>query len=299
MLAPIILFTYNRPWHTCQTVEALKKNELATQSDLIIFSDAPKSTQAEQSVQEVREFLRTIDGFNSVKIIERNENWGLAKSIIDGVTDVVNEYGRVIVLEDDIVTSPFFLRYMNEALNLYQNESEVMHISGYNYPIVHDEVPDTFFVKPTTCWGWATWDRAWKYYKKDCEYYLSVFDKNMIKDFNLNHAYNYFSQIKQNYKGLLDTWAIFWYASLYLRGGLSLHPRMSFTHNIGHDGQGQNCNATNVFDTQLVQEFTAIQKVTLVESTKGRVALEDYFNSIKVKFHRRLFRKIKSIYMRN
>jgi len=174
-------------------------------------------------------------------LLNEEKNWGLADNIINGVTKIVNEYGKIIVLEDDLVTSPYFLKFMNEALEIYKNEPRVMHISGYNYPINQDGLDDMFFLKPTSCWGWATWDRAWKYYKKDPNYYINVFTKEMIYDFNLSNSYRYFDQIIQNNKGKINTWAIFWYASSYLQDGLSLHPKESYVRNIGHDGRGVHC----------------------------------------------------------
>jgi hypothetical protein len=215
-LAPIVLFVYNRPWHTKQTIEALQKNELASESELFIYSDAPKNKKAEEKVKKVREYIKNIDGFKKITIIEREKNWGLANNIINGVTEIVNKYGKIIVLEDDLVTSPYFLRFMNEALEFYKHNEKVMHISGYMFPVFNDDLEDTFFIKPTTCWGWATWDRAWKYYKKDVDYYLKIFDKKMIYDFNLNNSYKYFDQIIQNKEGKINTWAIFWYASCLL-----------------------------------------------------------------------------------
>ena len=125
-LAPIVLFVYNRPWHTQQTIEALQKNQLASESELFIYRDAAKAKQDQDKVQEVRDYVHLVDGFKKITIVERDKNWGLAKSIIDGVTAIVNQYGKIIVLEDDIVTSPHFLRYMNDALDFYQNEEAVV-----------------------------------------------------------------------------------------------------------------------------------------------------------------------------
>lgn len=152
-VTPIILFVYNRLWHTKQTVEALQKNDLASESELFIFSDGPKPG-AEEKVKEVREYLKTITGFRKVTIIERDTNWGLANNIIDGVTKIVNEYGKVIVLEDDLVTSPGFLTYMNEGLKIYADEEQVASIHGYIYPLKHPErLPETFFIRGADCWG--------------------------------------------------------------------------------------------------------------------------------------------------
>ena len=154
-LAPVILFVYNRLWHTKQTVEALRKNEHAMNTDLFIFSDAPKNNISAPAVEEVRKYIRGIGGFRSVSIVERDENFGLSKSIVDGVTSLCNEFGRVIVLEDDLVTSPYFLNYMNEGLNIYRHEEDVISIHGYVYPLV-ENLPETFFFRGTDCWGWAT-----------------------------------------------------------------------------------------------------------------------------------------------
>src|SRR5450631_620851 len=174
MYAPITLFVYNRPAHTLRTVEALRKNELASESDLIIFSDAPKKTEAAAAVREVREYIRTISGFHSVSIVERDKNWGLANSIIDGVTTVVNRYGRIIVLEDDLVTSPYFLHFMNKALDLYQDEPRVMQISGHIFPADVTAETDAVFLPMTTSWGWATWQRAWQYFDPTAAGYESI-----------------------------------------------------------------------------------------------------------------------------
>ena len=295
-LAPIVLFVYNRPDHTKQTVEALQKNELAIDSELFIYSDAAKNETAEQRVNEVRQYIKNINGFKSVTIIEREKNWGLANSIIDGVAKIVNEYGKIIVLEDDLITSPYLLRFMNEGLEFYKNEEKVMHITGYSYPIQTNGLDDTFFIKPATCWLWATWDRAWKYYKKDADYYLSVFNKKMIYDFNLNNAYRYFDQIIQNKQGKLNTWAIFLYASVYLQNGLSLHPKESYVQNIGFDNEGTHCRNTTNFDVAFIKKPKFNFTTEIVESKNGRKAHEDFFNSIKVSLYKRVINKLKRIF---
>ena len=291
-LSPVILFTYNRLWHTKKTVEALQKNELAAETKLFIYSDDANSNDNRESVDRVREYIKTISGFKIVIINERSKNFGLANSIIDGVGAVVKEYGKVIVLEDDLVTSPCFLSFMNKALETYKNDEKVMHISGSVYPIDNRKLDDTYFIKPASCWGWGTWERAWSYYRKDVDYYLKIFDREMICDFNLNNSYKYFDQIKLNKKGKLDTWAIFWYASIYLKGGLSLHPKDSYVRNIGHDGSGVHCGPSSIYDVGLMgvpsSSFTKVYK----ESNLGRVAYENYFQSIKTSFIKRVIGRI-------
>ncbi len=242
MNAPIALFVYKRPVHTRRTVEALLKNEPAAESDLFIFSDAAKKPEAEGAVSEVREYMRTVSGFKSVTIVERDRNWGLANSIIDGVTSVVNRYERVIVLEDDLVTSTYFLEYMNTALERYQAEDRVMQVSGHVFPIrVHGET-DAVFLPMTTSWGWATWARAWKHFDpKSTGYTQLKGDAKLRKRFNLGGAYDYFSMLEAQLAGRVDSWAVRWYLSVFMRGGLTLFPVKSLVENCGFDGSGTHC----------------------------------------------------------
>tara|TARA_R110000850_G_scaffold162395_2_gene287062 strand:- start:1274 stop:2200 length:927 start_codon:yes stop_codon:yes gene_type:complete len=261
-LAPIILFTYNRPWHTRQTVEALQKNDLAEQSNLIIYSDAPKGQSESDSVSQVRQYLKGIKGFKSIKIVERSENWGLAKSIISGVTEVIEEYGKVIVLEDDIVTSPAFLGFMNQGLNYYKNNEKVWHVSGWSYPIESICKEDVYFWRVMNCWGWATWQDKWQYFQKDTDYLIDTFSKKMIKDFDLNNSGIFWSQVLDNKQGKIDTWAIYWYATIFLNQGLCLNPAQSYVRNIGLDGSGENCGLDNNLSSEIL-------------NSKYKVALND------------------------
>jgi hypothetical protein len=240
--APIVLFVYNRPVHTRWTVEALLKNKPAAESELFIFSDAPKKPEAVESVREVREYIRTITGFKSVAIVERDRNWGLANSIIDGVTSVVNQYGRVIVLEDDLVTTMYFLEYMNTALERYQEEDRVMQVSGHVFPIrVHGET-DAVFLPMTTSWGWATWARAWQHFDPESLGFAGLkADGALRKRFNLDGAYDYFSMLEAQLAGRVDSWAVRWYLSVFMRGGLTLFPVKTLVENFGFDGSGTHC----------------------------------------------------------
>lgn len=241
-LSPIALFVYNRPTHTRQTVEALKRNVLAKDSDLIIFSDAPKNPEAESAVQAVRDYIRLIDGFKSIKIIERDKNWGLANSIVDGVTSVVNEYGRIIVLEDDLVTSTYFLSFMNEALDRYQNEPQVMQISGHMFPVQFLAETDAVFLPKPTSWGWATWKRAWQSFDSSTAgYELLKHDAKLRHRFNLDGAYDFFGMLEQQLQGKIDSWAIRWYLSVFMNHGLTLYPQRTLVENKGFDGSGTHC----------------------------------------------------------
>ena len=163
-LSPIVLFVYNRPWHTRQTLETLSKNILADQSKLYIYADGPKENATDEQlrkINDVRKLIREKNWCREVEIIEREKNIGIENSTITGVTEIVNKFGKIIVVEDDIVTSVGFLKYMNEALDLYEKYEKVMYISGYMFP-VKAKLPETFFLPITSYWGWGTWARAWK-----------------------------------------------------------------------------------------------------------------------------------------
>lgn len=240
ILAPIVLFTYNRPWHTQQTIEALQKNELAKESELFIYCDGAKNDETVEKVNEVREYSKSIDGFKKITIIQRDRNWGLADSIIDGVTSLVNQYGKIIVLEDDIVTSPYFLKFMNDALDFYEDEENIWHISGWQYPIESDCSHDTFAWRMMNCWGWATWSDRWSFYKKNPFELIQKLSKYDKYRFDLDGIGNFWSQVENNNAGLLNTWAIFWYATIFQKNGLCINPAQSFVENIGFDGSGTN-----------------------------------------------------------
>ena len=267
-LAPIILFVYNRLEHTKQTIKALQKNELATESELFIYSDAAKDEKIKQSVDEVRKYIKTVDGFKKVTIIEREKNWGLANSIIDGVTKIVNEYGKIIVLEDDLVTSPYFLKFVNEALEFYKDEKKVWHISGWNYPIKIDGEEDVFFWRVMNCWGWATWADRWQYFEKDIKKLITTFSKDDIKRFNLDGYENFWSQVIANKEGEINTWAIFWYATIFKQNGLCLNPVQTFVENIGHDGSGVHCGTSKKYIDLVNDNKNIVFINTICESKK-------------------------------
>lgn len=244
-LAPIVLFVYNRLDHTKQTIEALQKNVLARESALFVYSDAPKNEEAVAKVNEVREYIKSIDGFKKVTIIERENNLGLANSIVNGVTNIVNKYGKIIVLEDDLVTSPYFLKFMNEALEFYEDEEKVWHVSGWNYPVDSDGLEDGFLWRLMNCWGWATWANKWSYYKKDVDQAINEFSKDDIKRFDLDGYVPYWSQVVANKEKIIDSWAVFWYVSIFKHNGLCLNPVISYVRNIGLDGTGVHCGKEN------------------------------------------------------
>ncbi len=277
-VAPIALFVYNRPTHTKQTVEALQKNILSNDSNLFVFSDAAKTAAQTDAVRAVREYVRQIEGFKSITIVERETNIGLASSIIDGVTKLCEQYGRVIVLEDDLVTSPYFLKFMNDALTIYEHEDRIMHISGCLYPIEELKVT-TFFLRVPIPTGWATWSRAWRYFKKSDDV-MSKFDRNMRNEFTFNNTYNFWTQLELNKKGLLNTWFIYWYASMFLRKGLSLFPGRSLIQNIGFDGTGVHSGTTNILKCEIAAEEIQVIPIPIKESVEAVTLHEKFFRKV-------------------
>jgi hypothetical protein len=242
VLAPIIIFVYNRPTHTRQTLEALAKNDLAGQSHLFIYADGPKDdcdNEMLSRILETREIIRSKNWCKEVNILEAKDNKGLAVSIVSGITEVVNRFGKVIVLEDDIVTSTGFLNFMNLGLEYYENEDRVMDISGYSFPVKNYKLPDIFFLQMASSWGWATWSRAWKYFTDDTRLiYDSLLTENKMDSFLKIGGENYKNQLMENLSGTIHTWAIKWQAALTLQNGLSLQPGKSLVNNIGFDGTG-------------------------------------------------------------
>ena len=277
MAAPIALFAYARLRHTQRTVAALLQNALAKDSDLIIFSDDAQTIDMQIDVDEVRAYLITIAGFRSIKIHCRPYNFGLAKSIISGVAEVLNNYERVIVLEDDLETSPFFLTYMNEALEKYAEDDRVASIHGYVYP-VKKSLPAAFFMRGADCWGWATWKRAWAHFNPDGQYLLAELRrKKLINEFDFNGAYAYSTMLEDHIRGKNDSWAVRWHASAFLANKLTLYPGRSLIFNIGFDGAGTNCGISNVYDTALSATPIDLSLIEVSSSIVAYQAFEDFF----------------------
>lgn len=264
MNAPIALFAYNRPGHTRKILESLSGNEGILESELFIYCDGSKNGEDNNNVDEVRSLVKSRNWAGKTNIVEREGNLGLAGSVIRGVTDLVNSHGSVIVLEDDLILSPQFLNYMNDALETYRDNPEVMHISGY-LPPVKGDMPETFFFRGISSWGWATWKRAWERFEPASGKLLSRFlNRKQKKDFDFDKSIDFYNMLVDQHAGAIDSWAIRWYASVFLNGGLSLYPGWSLVNNIGHDGTGRHCHSTDIFDVQV-----ANRKITRFEEKIG------------------------------
>ena len=294
--APIALFVYNRPEHTRRTISYLQKNLLADESRLFIFSDAAKTDLDKPKVDEVRLQIAKVSGFKSVKIITQNINLGLARSIINGVTQLVNDYGKVIVFEDDLLSSVYTLQYLNEALNKYADEEKVMHIGAYMYNLADKKtLPPAFFFRAATSWGWATWARAWNNFEPDVDILLSQFDKNKAKQFAIDGTMNFWNQLQQFKAGKNDSWAIRWYASIFLKGGLTLNPAVSFIQNIGNDGSGIHSQNEKTYQVQIAKLPVKQYPVDIIENQQAYQSIKNFLKNRKGNLFQRGLRFVKQL----
>lgn len=285
-LAPIILFTYNRVNTLKVTIESLKKNQLASKSNIYIYSDSYKSNIDKKKVLRVRKYLKEIAGFNKKKIILRKRNYGLAKNIINGVGEVLKKYSNIIVLEDDIKVSNFFLDYMNKSLNLYEKRRKIWHISAWNYDVKATSIHDAYFTRTMNCWGWATWSDRWKHFNKNPNKIIKEWSKKDIHRFNLDGSYNLFSQIERNLSKKINTWAIFWNAIIFQNNGLCLNPKNSLVSNIGIGNKATNTKKPNeIFGTTL-SDLNFLPKkfpTNLIENKNFLLAIRKKILIMKVK----------------
>lgn len=277
-LSPVALFVYNRPDHTRRTVESLLNNALANETTLFVYCDGAKCKEDEHSVEQVRQYISSVSGFKNITVVNRTENFGLARSIVDGVGNVLKDHESLIVLEDDIETSSCFLRYMNEALNMYKEEENVWQVTGYNYPI--NEVIDesTFFFRGNSCWGWGTWRDRWTSYKKDIKQLEDTFSKEDIYKFDFDGVAEMWKQVQLNKQGKINTWCIFFYATMFINNGLCLYPKKSLVRNIGHDGSGTHCSTSSEYTEQVLSnEPVIIEKKPVIENKITLNEIRQYF----------------------
>ena len=279
--SPIVLFVYNRPEHTHKTLDALKQNYLALESDLYIFSDGYKNDTDKNKVENVRSLIKNVKGFKSVSVVERNKNFGLANSVIAGVTEIINKFGKAIILEDDLITSPYFLMYMNDSLDLYEDEDRVISIHGYIYP-VKKILPELFFLRGADCWGWATWKRGWDLFEPDGKKLLTLLNENnLTDDFDLGGAVKNIRMLKKQISGKNDSWAIRWHASAFIKNKLTLYPGKSLVRNIGADGEGTHVKSTRAYDSKMSTEKIKLHPIEVNENDDAKKSVTEYFRSIK------------------
>ncbi len=279
-----------------ETLKSLQDNSLAKESDLFIFSDGAKDELSQKAVAAVRELAENVTGFKSVKYIFRDRNYGLAQSIITGVTEIVKQFGKVIVLEDDLVVSPYFLNYMNDGLELYQNDESVASIHGYAFPI-KERMPETYFLHGADCWGWGTWKRAWDKFEPDGKKLEQLLkQKKLEKAFDFDGTQPNIQMLKDQIAGKNNSWAIRWNASAFVNNMLTLYPGKSLVRNIGLDNSGQHCAVTDIFDVNLSDTPIVIEPIAIEHSKNAYESYVRFFKKLQAPFHKRLARRVKKIF---
>jgi hypothetical protein len=297
--APVALFVYNRLELVKRTVEALKQNERASESDLKIFSDSWKREKDKSAVEHVRNFIGGISGFRSVTIVAREQNLGLSRSIISGVTSLLQNHDALIVLEDDLVTSPYFLRYMNDALRMYANEPTVVSVHGYVYP-VSKRLPETFFLRGADCWGWGTWKRAWRTLRLEADILIEELRQGgRAREFDFDHSFPYTRMLRKQANDKIDSWAVCWYASAFLANMLTLYPGRSLVNHVGTAETATHAwSLSNRFDVPLADSPIRVQPIPPVEDPIARAAFQDFFKTSRGTIFARGLRALRRPFLR-
>lgn len=292
--APILLFTYSRADHAKSAVESLLCNIEAKDTDIYIFSDGPKTEEKRIAVNENRKYIHSITGFKSIHVIERENNWGLSKSLITGITEIIEQYGKVIVVEDDLVLSPFFLKYMNEALNKYENDERVSSISAFLNPVTNIDVPDTFFLRYFACWGWATWKRAWKLLNPNSKDLLRKI-RWKVNEFNIGGNGPFYGILYCDKVGLNDSWAVRFYASCFLENKLNLFPGKTMAIQSGMDGTGTHCGIgkTPYDNMQLSLSPILLADIPVVENKEMYKVFSSFYKRTNTPTITHIYHKLK------
>ena len=238
-LAPIILITYNRHDHLIRSLRSLKKNKLSKKSKIIIYSDGPKNSEDKKKILKIRKFIKRVKGFKSKKIIQRKTNYGTKKNITNAINESFKKYDKIIVIEDDLIISKYFLSFMNYCLNKYKSKKNIWHINGWSYPFMKFSKNDINFMNSMNCWGWATWKDRWKHLSLNDDRLIRNFTNKKIHKFNIFSSMDHFSQILRNKRKTLSSWAVYWHAAIFLKKGICIYPKFSMVKNIGFDGSGR------------------------------------------------------------
>jgi hypothetical protein len=248
---PIVLFVYNRPIHTQMVLNGLAKNPESKHSILYVFCDGAKDNSSPENIHNIsmtRQIIQSENRFKEIVIEMHPKNLGLANSIIYGVNKVINRFEKVIVLEDDILPMIGFLKYMNTALNMYENNEDVGCIHAWNYCFSKNSIKDsTFFLKGADCWGWGTWKRAWDLFEENGQLLLNeIISSKREFEFNRRGTQPYINMLKDQINGKNNSWAVRWHASLILKNKFCLQPTRSIVKNIGFDGTGVHCGVETI-----------------------------------------------------
>ncbi len=286
-LAPILLFTYNRVEHTRKTLDALCSNPLAGESELIVVSDAPRIQEHVEGVEVVRNLIRSKVWCKNTTLLCMERNMGMNENFLVNITEVVEKYGKVIVLEDDICTSPQFLNFMNDALDVYEQEERVMHVSGFVFDISNRNLPNSFFIGAPSTWGWATWKDRWQKLNRNAKELFEIAQKNnLYSSMTLDRSCpDFWNQLEENALGVHNDWDIKWFSSVVINNGLCLYPKHSLVVNIGFDGTGTHFkNGEKGHTTVFSKIQLRIEKMPIEESLIAKRSFVKYFKSKQLTF---------------
>jgi glycosyltransferase involved in cell wall biosynthesis len=287
MPSPIAVFCYNRPDHLKRTIEGLKLCRLADQSPLIIFSDGSKSAKDTKAVQEIRDYLPTVEGFASVTLHFSEQNKGLAHAIIEGVSQILETSNTIIVLEDDMLTATDFLEYMNDALHTYEHRHDIFSVSGYSPPIPFPSSydNDVYLAARTSSWGWATWKDRWQKAVWQFDYFDSLRKNGALKQQITRGGEDLWPMFIKQQLGVIDSWSIRWTFTQALHNGFSVYPVYPKIKNIGTDGSGTNfTSSTRYYDVELNEK-----KIRLDPDLSSNPGIEKCFKDY---YRLSLFRKL-------
>jgi len=276
---PIAVFAYNRPDHLQRCLSDLAANPESADALVRVFVDGPKTPTDRALTDEVVDAAsRQYNSFSS-EIVLRDRNLGLAGSVIAGVSEMVEEFGEVVVLEDDLRLSPYFLRYMKGGLDTYRDDETVYSIHGYTYPVT-EQLPETFFLRGADCWGWATWARAWSRFEPDAHSLLhQLRAANLTEQFDMGGAYPYTQMLEDFLRGKNDSWAVRWHASAFIAEGLTLYPGHSLVWNAGMDGSGTHCGDLELHRPQMSSHPIEVTHQVLSESKEAAAVFGRYLRA--------------------
>jgi hypothetical protein len=280
MYADILVLAYNRPVHLKRLLESIAENEGAGSSSISVSIDGPKNHADIEKIMQCNEVASINYGFKRLEVFNHTTNRGLADSVIDAVSTSFLKCERLIVLEDDLVVSRSFLNFMNSSLEKYQSHDQVASIQGYQYPgIKLSNGP--VFLRGADCWGWATWRDRWRDTDFDSDLLISGFDSPQLKSqFDFEGNKPNFDMLLNQSKGRVNSWAIRWHASQFLKNRLSLFPEVSLVQNLGADGSGTNSGENSIFLTEVSDEYDFKLPDLIEESTSYRKQLDLLFSSI-------------------
>lgn len=280
MLLPIALFAYARPHHLAATLASLRACRGAGLAELTIFCDGSRGAVDAAAVAGARAIAHAADGFAAVRVVERECNLGLARSVSSGITGMLERHDRVVVVEDDLAFSPWFLEYMAAGLETYAGDPAVASVHGYVYP-VDIALPETFFIPGADCWGWGTWRRAWAHWREDgAALRAELHERRLMRDFDLGGAAGYSRMLDDQIAGRNDSWAVRWHASTFLAGMHTLYPGRSLVANTGCDASGTHPVASQAFASQLSDRPIRVERAEVRPCPDALAAF--------ARFHRRL-----------